>query len=140
MYPLTLVGAASDGEAFDPPDVDPRELWFASVEQLLLDALDPEAPFPAILARLKTLCVAPAPDASADALAGAFAQMRAELKDCPPVEATFWWTIGGAAVPPLALAQIGMPPNAAFADMLSRRPPEQEAARDAPLQTVTQPG
>ncbi|ACK51797.1 type VI secretion-associated protein, BMA_A0400 family [Methylocella silvestris BL2] len=140
MYPLTLIGVASDKEEkVDPPDVDPRELWFASVEQLLLDALDPEAPFPTLLARLKTLCASPALDENAAALAGAFAQMRAELQDCAPGEASFWWTIGGPAFPPLVLAQIGMPPESAFADMLSRRPPD-EAAQDAPLQTVTQPG
>ncbi|WP_180982478.1 type VI secretion system-associated protein TagF [Methylocella silvestris] len=139
MYPLTLIGAAAGEERLDPPDVDPRELWFASVEQLLLDALDLETPLPALLARLKTLCASPAPDENTGVLAGAFARMRAELQDCAPDEASFWWTIGGPAFPPLALAQIGMPPEAAFADMLSRRPPE-TAAPDAPLQTVTQPG
>ena len=45
MFPLTLIGRASGAGELAPPDVDPREAWFGSVEDVLLDALDPQTSF-----------------------------------------------------------------------------------------------
>ncbi len=56
MFPLTLIGASADAAPLEPPDVDPREEWFAAVETLLLDALDPEASLQALVERLEGLC------------------------------------------------------------------------------------
>ncbi len=136
MFPLTLIASGGD---FAPPDADPREAWFAQVEDLLLDALDPHAPFEAIAARLakcgaqelgakvidaQNICAQLiAADIRAqdrNASAEPFAAMRAEL-DCPAETATFWWTIGGADCPPWAMMQQAMPAPATFAAMLSRR-------------------
>jgi type VI secretion system protein ImpM len=55
MFPLTLIGAAAGAAALEPPDVDPREQWFAAVEALLLDALDPNASLEALVKRLDGL-------------------------------------------------------------------------------------
>ncbi len=52
MFPLTLIGASANAA---PPDVDPREEWFAAVEALLLDALDPNASLEALIKWLDEL-------------------------------------------------------------------------------------
>jgi type VI secretion system protein ImpM len=120
MFPLTLIGAPSGSDELDPPDVDSRDDWFAGVEAFLLDALDPQTPFDIIVARLDGVC-SHAPAAEPSALARMFAAMRANQQDCPAEAATFWWTIGGADCPPLAMMRRAMPTPATFADMLSRR-------------------
>jgi type VI secretion system protein ImpM len=120
MFPLTLVGASSEADGLTPPDVDPRDLWFGRVEDFLLDALEPETPFETIAARLDGLC-GDVPPPGPSAHARMFAAMRSEQPDCPADAATFWWTVGGADCPPLAMMRRGMPDPASFADMLSRR-------------------
>jgi type VI secretion system protein ImpM len=140
MFPLTLIGTSAVDD-LAPPDIDPREAWFAQVEDLLLDALDPGTPFETTVARLDALSAretgvdAPARDATARA----FAAMRAEDRDCPAEAATFWWTIGGADCPPRAMMRRAMPAPASFVDMLSRRIrlPDPEATSAG---TTAQPG
>jgi type VI secretion system protein ImpM len=140
MFPLTLIGT-SGVDDLAPPDLDPRDRWFAQVEDLLLDALDPGTPFETTVARLDALgageheAAAPARDASARA----FAAMRAEDRDCPAGAATFWWTIGGADCPPRAMMRRAMPAPATFTDMLSHhiRLPDPEAKS---AETAAQPG
>ena len=97
MFPLTLIASGDD---LAPPDVDPREAWFAQVEDVLLDALDPATPFETTVARLEALGEKEnSADAQAqDSSARAFAAMRAAQPDCPAQAATFWWTVGGAGI------------------------------------------
>jgi hypothetical protein len=64
--------------------------------------------------------------------------MRALQPDCPADSATFWWTIGGADWPPLAMMRCAMPAPATFADMLAWRedsPPPPECDPLAAAQT-----
>lgn len=141
MYPLTLVGVGAEGDAPEPPDVDPHAAWFSAAEDILLDALDPDGGFEALLARIDTLCAAagepvreahgkpfgePFGEATGD-LTQAFAALRREQADAADDAASFWWTIGGVGFAPLAFAASGMPSAAAFADMFD---PER---RDADL-------
>ena len=136
LFPLTLIGTSGIDD-LAPPDVDPQEAWFAAVEHLLLDALDPTTPFETTLARLDTLgahetrASVPTRDA--------FAAMRAKNPDCPADAATFWWTIGGGDCPPRAMMLRAMPAPASFSEMLSRRTaltdPEAKSA-----ETTAQPG
>jgi type VI secretion system protein ImpM len=136
MFPLTLIGTSGIDD-LAPPDVDPREGWFAAVEDLLLDALDPATPFETTLARLDALGARETGPGAP--VRNAFAALRAENADCPAEAATFWWTIGGADCPPRAMMQPAMPAPAVFADMLSHRgpPPDLEAKR---AETAAQPG
>jgi type VI secretion system protein ImpM len=166
MFPLTLIGAAANAAAPEPPDVDPRELWFAAVEALLLDALDPNAPLESLVKRLdglggdfgsahrskqaslraKTLPegddIATRADAAEDSALGMmFKAKRGEQPGCPPEAATFWWTIGGGECPPLAMMHQSMPAPATFADMLSRRhSPCGDAEKESRLQAIAQLG
>ena len=168
MFPLTLIGAAADAGALAPPDADPREQWFAAVEALLLDALDPHASLEELVKRLDGLgCdfasahrsalerlqakqarpaegddLATGADAAEDSSLGAmFKAMRGEQPGCPPEAATFWWTIGGGECPPLAMMQQSMPAPATFADMLSRRhSPQGNAEKESRLQAIAQLG
>ena len=137
MFPLTLIASGDD---LAPPDVDPREAWFAQVEDFLLDALDPGTPFETMVARLEALGKKETgADAQArDSSARAFAAMRAAQPDCPAQAATFWWTIGGADCAPLAMIQLAMPAPAPFADMLSRR--RQPEPQEKSAETTAQPG
>lgn len=140
MFPLALIGASAGANPLEPPDVDPRDQWFAEVEELLLDALDPNASFETIVARLGALCEAPA-TRHENALARMFAAMRLEQPDCPADAATFWWTIGGADCPPLALMHKAMPAPATFADMMSRRQTHcQDAENENRPQAIVQSG
>jgi type VI secretion system protein ImpM len=136
MVPLTLIGTSRIDD-LAPPDVVPREGWFAAVEDLLLDALDPATPLESTVARLDALGARET--GAGAAVRDAFAALRAENPDCPAASATFWWTIGGADCPRRALMQRAMPAPADFVDMLSRRAPapEPEAKR---AETVAQPG
>ncbi len=119
MFPLTVVGSSCDGP-LAPPEIDSRSRWFTQVEDLLLDALDPNASFETLVARLGGLSD-DAPTAEPDALAKRFAAIRAQQANCPLETATFWWTIGGGDCPQCAMAQKGMPSPELFADMLRRR-------------------
>jgi type VI secretion system protein ImpM len=136
MFPLTLIGTSGIDD-LAPPDVDPREGWFAAVEDLLLDALDPATPFETTLARLDALGARETRPGAP--VRNAFAALRAENADCPAEAATFWWTIGGADCQSRAMMQRAMPAPAVFADMLSRRGPlpDLEAKR---ADTPAQPG
>jgi type VI secretion system protein ImpM len=139
MFPLTLAAAAA-GAGLAPPDVDPRDRWFVRVEAFLLDALEAETPFETIAARLEGLA-ADVPAPGSDARAQTFAAMRAEQPDCRAGAATFWWTIGGASCPPLALMRCGMPAPATFAEMLvTRENPPPQAEPQSPSQTAAQAG
>jgi type VI secretion system protein ImpM len=55
MFPLTLIGASAGAGALAPPDAEPREQWFTTVEALLLDALDPDASLEELAKRLDGL-------------------------------------------------------------------------------------
>ncbi|VTZ27576.1 Type VI secretion-associated protein, BMA_A0400 family [Methylocella tundrae] len=140
MFPLTLTGAASGADALEPPDVAPRDQWFAEVEDLLLDALDPDAAFETLVERLAALGAARAPPHE-NALARLFAAMRREQPALPAETATFWWTVGGADCPPLALMREAMPTPATFADMMSRRQSHlQDAEKENRPQAIVQSG
>jgi len=128
-FPLTLIGMAERCKALEPPDVDPRELWFERAEDFLLAALDLRRTFEATMEALADLA-AFADDAGetleqsepeAPALVEIFADLRREQRECPATAATFWWTMGGEDCEPLAFMRKFMPPPAAFTDMLTVR-------------------
>jgi type VI secretion system protein ImpM len=137
-FPLTLFSCADEDAAIPPPEFSSQDDWFDAVEALLMSTLDHDANFEAMTAELGTL---PPPSWEAPkALAhdtgcdrnGFLAQpMRGQsfselfgsirLRDYAKIYAgsTFWWTIGGEGIPPVALSGRGMPDPFLFSAMLT---------------------
>jgi type VI secretion system protein ImpM len=135
-FPLTLTAFAEEGDACPPPEIDPREAWFAAIEDFLIATLDTGRSFEettAALGRLPQESAQPETPASVASLAP-FAGMRAgaidgfaeafrqtRLADSRRAYAgmSFWWTAGGKDYDPLAIAVPRMPDSNLFAGMLT---------------------
>lgn len=137
-FPLTFVAIAEEGESVAPPEIDPQDAWFASVEDFLLMSLEQDLPFETLLRSFEALPdpaaasiagnVAALPSGGAVVRAGAagFAETCREARNaCERARAlaatTFWWTDGGGGYERSALAFIGMPDPASFAGMITGR-------------------
>jgi type VI secretion system protein ImpM len=139
-YPLTVFACAEPGAPIPPPDLDAQDEWFAAAEEFLLSTLHNDVSFDAISASLDRLtppqlqsadksangmtalidgCVG-APAVS-QAFPDVFGSLRAANHTSTYAAASFWWTLGGDAYQPYALACRGMPSPYLFANMMTGR-------------------
>jgi type VI secretion system protein ImpM len=136
-FPLTVF--AGEGSAsLPPPELDSNDQWCEAAEQILLDALDPNAAFETIAARAAGL-PAPGLQPRSPEISGieelpeggvlvrdidrqlslAFRAARRFGHRRAFAAQSFWWTIGGEGFSPLALSFVGLPAATRFADMLT---------------------
>ena len=137
-FPLTLFARADDNAAIPPPEFASQDDWFDAVEGFLMSTLDHGAKFEAMTAELGAL---PPPfqeptkppaqggqsdrngshvlPASGQSFSELFSSIR--VRDYAKIYAgsTFWWTIGGEGITPVALSGKGMPDPFLFAAMLT---------------------
>ncbi len=137
LFPLAVF-AGEGGASLPPPELDSNDPWCEAAETILLDALDPNASFEAIAARVAALAAPSLQPRSAEIggilelpeggvlvrdidrqLTLAFRAARRFGHRRTFASQSFWWTIGGEGFAPLALSLVGMPPAARFADMLT---------------------
>jgi len=136
-FPLTLFACADDNAAIPPPEFGSQDGWFDTVEAFLMSTLDHGAKFEAMTAELSALPPpfqelpkTPPDTGSVDNgphampirgqhFSELFNSMR--LRDHAKIYAgsTFWWTIGGDGIAPVALSGKGMPDPFLFSAMLT---------------------
>jgi type VI secretion system protein ImpM len=137
-YPLAVLAAADRMLAIPPPELETHETWFAASETFLLATLAQGVTLDRITAALAALPtprayppVAPRAPTEVMSLGGvlcplddriegtAFASLR--LADWAAAYAgrAFWWTAGGVAFRPVALATRHLPHPDLFAAMLT---------------------
>ncbi|TDX67025.1 type VI secretion system protein ImpM [Methylosinus sp. sav-2] len=135
-FPLSVAFFAEAGEALPPPEADPQDLWFATLEDFLLSTLEQGVAFESVLESLETLpapaleqpqarLVTPRAAAARVGEAGfgeACRSAREALARARTVaDQSFWWTQGGEGFEPYALASTGMPDPAIFSAMITGR-------------------
>jgi len=137
-FPLTLFACADDNAAIPPPEFDSQDDWFDAAEAFLMSTLDHDAKFEAMTAELGALPAprqelpkAPAEDAGCDhnsaratllhgrSFSELFGSMRMREHAKIYAGSTFWWTIGGEGIAPVALSGKGMPDPFLFSAMLT---------------------
>jgi len=137
-FPLTLFACADDKAAIPPPEFVSQDDWFDAVEAFLMATLDHDAKFEAMTANLGALpppFQEPAKDptqgggcdcngshvlsASGRSFSQLFGSIRVRDYDKIYAGSTFWWTIGGEGIAPVALSGKGMPDPFLFAAMLT---------------------
>ena len=128
-FPLTLFACADDNAAIPPPELDSQDEWFEAAEDLLLSALDHDATFESISARIEKWSaprqenmIEPSPSALLTGTEGfgeTFMSIRARDHHEIYAGSTFWWTVGGDAFPPVALCRKRMPDPYVFSAMLT---------------------
>jgi type VI secretion system protein ImpM len=134
-FPLTLFACADDKAAIPPPEFGSQDDWFDAAEAFLMSTLDHDANFEAMTAELGALPppfqeLAQAPGgcdlngpqalpARGESFSKLFSSIR--VRDYAKIYAgsTFWWTIGGEGIAPVALSGKGMPDPFLFAAMLT---------------------
>jgi type VI secretion system protein ImpM len=137
-FPLTLFACADDNAAIPPPEFGSQDDWFNAVEALLMSTLDHDAKFEEMTAELGALpppfqelpnassedtgCQSNGPHAMpvhGQSFSELFGSIR--LRDHAKIYAgsTFWWTIGGEGIAPVALSGKGMPDPFLFSAMLT---------------------
>jgi type VI secretion system protein ImpM len=136
-FPLAIVCGEGDG-LLAPPEIEANEAWCEAAEHALLGALAPEAAFETFAETVAGL-PAPAAQPRIEELSGveqlaegvvlvrgleaqaslAFRAARRFGHRSAFAGQSFWWTVGGDGFEALALAVVGMPPPALFADMLT---------------------
>jgi type VI secretion system protein ImpM len=137
-FPLTLFACADDNAAIPPPEFGSQDDWFNAVEALLMSTLDHDAKFETMTAELGALPppFQDLPKASSEdtgcqsndphamlvcdrSFSELFGSIR--LRDHAKIYAgsTFWWTIGGEGIAPVALSGKGMPDPFLFSAMLT---------------------
>ena len=139
-FPLTLFACADDDGAIPPPEFGSQDDWFNAAEAFLMSTLDHDANFEAMTAELSAL---PPPfqelpkDAAQNGGGGddrngpevlpaqgqgfseVFSSIRVRNYAKIYAGSTFWWTIGGEGIAPVALSGKGMPDPFLFAAMLT---------------------
>lgn len=137
-FPLTLFACADDNAAIPPPEFGSQDGWFDAAEAFLMSTLDHDAKFEAMTADLGALPApsqefpeVPAPDTDRDnnrlhampAYGRSFGELftAIRVRDHASIYAgsTFWWTIGGEGIAPVALSDKGMPDPFLFSAMLT---------------------
>jgi type VI secretion system protein ImpM len=141
-FPLTLFGCADGNAAIPPPELTAQDGWFDAAEAFLMSTLNNDTNFEAITAELgalpppfQELAKAPAQGsggaghgpqalprglpARGQSFSEVFSSIR--VRDCAKIYAgsTFWWTVGGEGIAPVALCGKGMPDPFFFAAMLT---------------------
>jgi len=137
-YPLAILAASDTKGAIPPPELETHEAWFKASETFLLATLAPGVTLDRIAAALEALPmprtyppVAPRTPTEVVHLggvlcplddrieAGTFTSLR--LADWASAYAgrAFWWTAGGIAFRPVALATRHLPHPDLFAAMLT---------------------
>jgi type VI secretion system protein ImpM len=139
-YPLTIFACADPDTPIPPPDINPQDEWFIASESLLLSALEKDVTFEAITSALGQIAQPKCqngdqlPDDMIGARGGAIAvpaagrsfqeicgSLRIANHASAYAAASFWWTLGGADYPPIALSCRGMADPFLFAGMLRGR-------------------
>ncbi|MCK0195917.1 type VI secretion system-associated protein TagF [Ancylobacter sp. 6x-1] len=139
-FPLLLVATAPPGQAFAPPQADPREDWFASVEDLLLSTLEEGRDFESVLADLHGLpepatILPPQPPEGLHLLADGTLRVTATepaeglLKVLARLDqgadhaqwgrGCVFWTLGGQDIPAQALVGLKLPAVEQFAGLMN---------------------
>jgi type VI secretion system protein ImpM len=136
-FPLTLFSRADDNAAIPPPELGSQDDWFGAAETFLMSTLDHDAKFEVMTAELGALPppfqeLAKAPEDTGRDRNGAHAMpVRGQsfnelfgsirVRDHAKIYAgsTFWWTIGGEGIAPVALSGKGMPDPFLFSAMLT---------------------
>ena len=137
-FPLTLFACADDNAAVLPPELVSQDDWFDAAEAFLMSTLDHDANFEAITAGLAamsppfqefpsapsqaTVCESSgmvALLADGQSFNDVFGAMRARNHAKVYAGSTFWWTVGGEGIAPVALLDKGMPDPFRFSAMLT---------------------
>jgi len=137
-FPLTLFAGADPDAAIPPPEFDAQDEWFGSAEEFLMSTLDHDKTFDAVVADLgglaapcQRLAEAAVPELVAQSdgtigvvagegrFADVFASLRGADHDRIYGATTFWWTIGGEGLAPMALCGKRMPDPFLFSAMLT---------------------
>jgi type VI secretion system protein ImpM len=137
-FPLTLFACADDKAAIPPPEFGSQDGWFDAAEAFLMSTLDHDANFEAMTADLGALpppfqeLPKPAAQGSGSDGKGAevlpaqgqsfsevFSSIRLHNYAKIYAGSTFWWTIGGEGIAPVALSGKVMPDPFLFAAMLT---------------------
>src|SRR5215468_5867210 len=137
-FPLTLFACADDNAAIPPPEFVSQDDWFDTAEAFLMSTLDHDANFEAMTAGLGTLAPPFQELAKSDQAHGGHDSNGSEVRlangqsfnelfssirvrDYAKIYAvsTFWWTVGGEGITPVALSGKGMPDPFLFAAMLT---------------------
>jgi type VI secretion system protein ImpM len=137
-FPLTLFACADDNAAIPPPELGSQDDWFDAAEAFLMSTLDHDANFEAMTTDLGAL---PPPfqeppkgaaqcsgrdgkgpevlPAQGQSFGEVFSSIRLHNYAKIYAGSTFWWTIGGEGIAPVALSGKGMPDPFLFAAMLT---------------------
>src|SRR5579871_656380 len=135
-FPLTVFACADDNAAIPPPEFASQDDWFDAAEAFLMSTLEHDASFEAMTADLaalpspsQELPETAAPDANCNGACAVPAHGRSfselftsiRIRDHGRIYAgsTFWWTIGGEGIAPVALSGKGMPDPFLFSAMLT---------------------
>jgi len=140
FFPLVVMAMADEGHVIPPPSHDPQSDWFDAAEDFLLSTLDETAAFTSLVEALAALPpprqmptppalpniltrgdgtlihVTPTPDIDA-----AFASLSAADDAGLMTSGTFWWTIGGDALPAISIACRQLPDPHLFSGFLTGR-------------------
>lgn len=137
-YPLAVLAAADRTLAIPPPEFETHEAWFKASEAFLLGTLEPGVTLERITAALEALptprtCPPVAPRAPIEVvnLGGVlcplddrieektFSSLRLADWGAAYAGRAFWWTAGGVAFRPVALATRHLPHPDLFAALLT---------------------
>jgi len=137
-FPLTLFACADDNAAIPPPEFASQDDWFNAVEAFLMSTLDHDAKFEEMTAELGALpppfqelpkaspedtgCHSNGPHAMparGQSFSELFGSIRLRHHAKIYAGSTFWWTIGGEGIAPVALSGKGMPDPFLFSAMLT---------------------
>jgi len=130
-FPLTAICLGDQTPLPSPPNVDPHHGWFARIEDIMLEALDPNNAPEAVLAKLaasdpaEPLRESPEPlfcgltrERQPARLTDLFAACRMAYP-CKMGSASFWWTLGGIHHRPMAFVRQTLPEPELMAAMMT---------------------
>jgi type VI secretion system protein ImpM len=136
-FPMAIISGEGDG-LLPPPEMESNDSWCEAAETALLGALHPDTAFEdfaqtveslpplALQSRVEEISGVEQLSEGAVLVRGletqaslAFRAARRFGHRSAFAGQTFWWTVGGDGVEALALAVVGMPAPALFADMLT---------------------
>lgn len=139
-FPLTVFASAAPGAPLPPPELDPQDAWFGTIEDVLLQALEPAMRYETLAEQLSTL---PGPSdrhlpepprdmlrlsdgtivgaATSAGLPERLAALRVEDHTGAYSHACYLWTVGGPSFEPLVLVGQSLPAPHLFAGLLTGR-------------------